>query len=118
MEGLAWSSAVSVISKWIWRGFTPLWSRAWVRVASKEPAMSWRRETLIAMVSWESAACHLVAWAHASSRTQAPMLTINEELSATGRNSAGARSPRVGCCQRSSASTPLTRLEVRSMMGW
>ncbi len=38
--------------------------------------------------------------------------------SATGRNASGMSSPREGCCQRTSASTPVTAAEARSTLGW
>ena len=38
--------------------------------------------------------------------------------SATSRKAAGPRSPCTGCCQRTSASTPVTRPDRRSTCGW
>ena len=49
---------------------------------------------------------------------QLPMSTMRPARSATGRNSRGASSPRVGCCQRTSASTPVIAPVENSMIGW
>ena len=49
--------------------------------------------------------CHVASWAHAVLRTHAPRSTIASVSSAIAMNAAGSRSPRSGCCQRTSAST-------------
>jgi len=49
--------------------------------------------------------------------TQAPSGTIRPLSSASGTNSAGATIPRVGCCQRNSASSPLMALLSRLTSG-
>lgn len=54
----------------------------------------------------------------ASAGNQAPIGTIKPVSSAIGMNSAGARMPRSGCCQRSGVSTETTDQLVAEMMGW
>jgi hypothetical protein len=55
---------------------------------------------------------------HASSSTQLPIPRISPLSSATGRNASGESKPRLGCCQRISASAPLIRPLARSTIGW
>jgi hypothetical protein len=43
---------------------------------------------------------------------------IRLDSSAIGMNSAGSSSPRVGCCQRTSASKQVIVPEARSSSGW
>ena len=47
-----------------------------------------------------------------------PIGTTRPVSSASGMNSAGAISPRSGCCQRSSASAPTQRASERLTIGW
>ncbi|ETB11745.1 hypothetical protein P863_08115 [Mycobacterium avium subsp. silvaticum ATCC 49884] len=46
------------------------------------------------------------------------ILRINPARSATGRNSSGSNVPRVGCCQRSTASTLWMLPSRPSILGW
>jgi len=55
---------------------------------------------------------------HASRSTHSPMGTISPVSSATGMNSVGVTEPRAAESQRSSASSPETRLALRSTSGW
>jgi len=50
--------------------------------------------------------------------TQLPMAMIWPLFSASGMNSPGATMPSCGCFQRSSASTPTTRLPSIDNCGW
>ena len=52
------------------------------------------------------------AWRQAVSSTQRPSGTIRPVSSAIGMNDSGATRPRVGCCQRTSASKPTIRVVV------
>ena len=58
------------------------------------------------------------AWRQAVSRTQRPSGTISPVSSASGMNAIGGTRPRVGCCQRTSASNPTTASVSRSTIGW
>ena len=62
--------------------------------------------------------CHARSCAHACSRTQCPSVTIRPVSSASPMNRSGPIRPRVGCCQRSSASTPTVLPSWRDTIGW
>ena len=64
------------------------------------------------------ASAHWAACSQAVSSTQAPMSTITPVSSARAMNSIGGMSPRVGCCQRSSASAAGISPVSKSMIGW
>ena len=66
-----------------------------------------RRST--AAVSIKPTSCQARTCRQVSPKTQAPKGTIRPHASATGMNSPGGTSPRVGCRQRTSASTPSSR---------
>ncbi len=57
-------------------------------------------------------------WPSASARTQAPRGSISPVSSASGRKAAGRAVPRCGCCQRSSASRPVTVPSAAATLGW
>ena len=50
--------------------------------------------------------------------THSPMGRISPLFSAIGMNSAGDTMPSSGCCQRSKASTPMIRSDLRLRWGW
>ena len=52
------------------------------------------------------------------SRTTVVMRWMSVVLSASAMNSAGSSRPRVGCCQRTSASTPTSSPESAATLGW
>ena len=54
----------------------------------------------------------------ASSMTQLPIASIRPKRSAIGMKTLGRIMPRVGCFQRSSASTPVTLPLFTSIFGW
>ena len=62
--------------------------------------------------------CHFTAWRQASARIHWPMLMISPVSSASGMKSSGWIMPRVGCCQRTSASKPTIAPLCRSISGW
>ena len=68
---------------------------------------SWRADRLTASVRPSAGGCQATACSQASRSTRRPMSTIIPLSSAHGMNSAGASRPRVGCSQRTSASTPV-----------
>ena len=62
-----------------------------------------------AIVRSRPASLHRRCWRSAASSTQRVNGSISSLRSASGMNCAGSRSPSVGCCQRTSASTPMVR---------
>ena len=56
-------------------------------------------------------------WSSDCSRTAVVRSRIRPESSTSGRNASGSSRPRVGCCQRTSASTPRTRERARVDLG-
>ena len=79
---------------------------------------NWRMDTLTDMVVRKPCACHDAACAQAVFRTHWPTSTIIPVSSRTGMKSMGSMTPRVGCCQRISASTPRMEAVSRSKIGW
>ncbi len=78
-------------------------------------------DRLTLRASWwsaESSSFQARTWAHAVRRTHDPSGTMRPVCSAMSKKALGARRPLVGCCHRTSASTPTRRLVHRSMMGW
>ena len=111
-------TALSVISRQSRCGGSPLLSRASWTWRSKSASTSCRGETLTDTTSSPAPAFHSAAWRQASRTTHAPMGTIRPLTSASGMKTSGGIGPRVGCSQRSSASTATTRPESRSTSGW
>ncbi|MNQ86723.1 hypothetical protein D3C85_1019230 [compost metagenome] len=70
------------------------------------------------LVSTSSSATSCSQTWHASASTQAPTSRISPLSSSTWMNCPGDCGPRVGCCQRSRASAPITRLLRASTWGW
>ncbi len=68
--------------------------------------------------SGPNSASQAAACRHVSRSTYRPSGTIRPVRSAAGMNSAGETTPRVGWCQRTSASTPITRWSSSCMIGW
>ncbi len=54
----------------------------------------------------------------AARSTFGPMISIRPLCSATSMNTEGGIVPRVGCCQRSSTSTPTMRRSRMRKIGW
>ena len=78
-------------------------------------------DTLTLMVSGGSRGnmrCHWWVCRHASSSTIQPMGTTSPVSSATSMKVSGFSIPHCGCCQRSSASKPITLPESRETMVW
>ncbi|MEZ5133687.1 MAG: hypothetical protein R2699_01145 [Acidimicrobiales bacterium] len=114
-------STLSVISSSRRAGGMPVASRMARTSSTSEGWPSWRPDRLTDTCSGRcpgSAASHRRAWTQACSITHRPMPTISPVSSATPMNSLGWRSPRSGCSQRSSASTPLMAPVTRSTTGW
>ena len=85
--------------------------------------MNWRAERLTDTNSGLSSgadrvARHLAAWRHAVSRTHRPSGMIRPVSSASGMNASGGTRPRVGCCQRTSASKPTISVLSSVTIGW
>ena len=83
--------------------------------------MNWRTDRFTAIPSGRESgriACQRAACAQAASSTQRPIGSIRPDSSATVMNSAGSSSPRVGCSQRSSASTEATDPSRSETIGW
>ena len=100
---------LSVISRLSSPGSRPLARSARSTIRGRSECATWRRERLtdtqIGSASGRPA-CHAAAWRQAVSRTRFPISTMAPFSSATAMNSAGASSPRSGCCQRARASMP------------
>ena len=79
---------------------------------------SWRPETLTAIPIGYPAARHAAPCEQACSRTHPPTSTISPVSSSSGMKSSGCTTPRVGCFQRISASTPVGLMSLRSIVGW
>ena len=91
---------------------------AWWTVVTRPGSSSWRAETLTDMRIGVPAAAHcggLVAGG-----LEHPGADVDDQplSSASAMNSVGGTSPRVGCCQRSSASAAAISPVSRSRIGW
>jgi hypothetical protein len=62
--------------------------------------------------------CQAAFCAQACFKTQRPIGTISPVSSASGMNCIGGSTPRSGCVQRNSASTPVICLLAMSTFGW
>ena len=81
--------------------------------------LKWYGERLTATrTGGRLASCHALACRQAVRMTQSVSSTIRPLSSASRMNRSGARSPILGCIQRTSASTLLTLPESRSTFGW
>ena len=113
-------SALSVISRQRSPGGSAQERSAATTWSAMERLRSCRAETFTDIISgrpdegWSS---HRRAWAQASSSTHAPSRSTSPVSSASGMKPAGATSPRLGCCQRTSASNP-TRSPSAWTTGW
>ena len=111
VSGLSRISTVSVISSSSRSGATPAAASAASISATKPGWWNCSAETLTDSASRRG---QRAAAASAVRSAQAPSGRISPVASASGMKAAGASSPRLGCRQRSSASTPLTRPSARS----
>ena len=94
---------------------------AWATSAANPGSCSWQADTLTAIVPGASGPYVLIHSAPcrtASRSTQRPSGTISPFSSATGTNAPGPSRPPVGCCQRTSASTPMIRCSGSDTTGW
>ena len=101
-------------------GSTPASSRVALTDATKSGCWTSRAETLThsdVPIGMRPARCQLPACWHASRRTQEPIGRMAPFSSAISMNSPGVMRPRSGCCQRTRASRPTTRLVPSSMIG-
>ncbi|MDT4869225.1 hypothetical protein FQZ97_1042450 [compost metagenome] len=122
VSSMFWMTMPSVISSFSsWAG-----SRLRCRLRSTRSTKSlWRNwrglmftHRLKSRVSTRPSAANCSQALHASSSTQAPTSRIRPLSSSTWMNWPGDCGPRVGCCQRSRASAPITRLLRASTWGW
>ena len=106
----------------MWAGSAPLAASTWVRWLTKLAWASWRPDTLtLTLMAGRSGkvSCHALDWRATSSSTQLPMGMMRPVSSSAGMNVVGARPGRGrGSFQRSSASTPTSRLVHSDTMGW
>ena len=87
-------------------------------VASHGPCRS-RADTLTATGTSMPSVRHSATCASASSTTNAVSRCMSPEVSASGMNSSGGDvAARLGCCHRTSASTPTTAPETSDTSGW
>ena len=77
-----------------------------------------RAERLTAILGADFEVSQRIASAQAVSKAQRPMPSRLPDSSATDRKAPGASSPRVGCCQRSSASAAMTLPDNGPITGW
>ncbi len=105
-----WSiTTLSVISSSSDAGSRPVAARIAATLSTRSAWANWRADRLTDMTSGAPpgpAARQARACRQAVSRTQRPIGTISPVSSASGMNASGGTSPRVGCCQRTSASNP------------
>ena len=95
-----------------------MWSRMDSTSVTTCGASNCRRDTFtISRSPGHTSACHCRTCNAAVASTQRPIAWISPECSASGRNASGSSSPRSGCCQRTSASTPVAEPVTRSTSG-
>ena len=112
-------NAPSVNSNSMVRESIPAVSMAFDTRPTRLPSRNCTPDTLTATRQRQAPASrHRRAWAQASRSTQSPISTIRPLFSASGMNSSGGTKPRVGCDQRSSASTASTRRSLSARRGW
>jgi len=87
-------------------------------ISATFPAISCRGETLTETTSDGERRRHDAACRHASPITHSPSSLIAPVSSASGMNSAGPTSPRVGWSQRRSASQPTMEPVASEAKGW
>ena len=112
---------LSVISRRRWTGSRPVRATISATVAGRSRWATWRAERLTATSKGRASgrcSCQARIWRQARSCTQRPIGSIRPLSSAIETNSAGSSRPRSGCCQRTSASSPLISPERRLTTGW
>ncbi|MCY1527933.1 hypothetical protein D9M68_630190 [compost metagenome] len=97
---------------------TPWRCRALLMRSTKPGLRSSRGLTLIASTSQGESSCQRARQLQARSSIQSESSRISPVSSANGMNCAGGISPRLGWCQRISASAPITRPSDRASCGW
>ncbi len=86
---------------------------------SKFSSKNWRAERFTAMqIGGKPERCHATFCAHARRSTHRPIGTIKPVSSASGMNSTGGTTPKIGLSQRSSASAPAILPVRRSSFTW
>ena len=109
---------LSVTSRVSRAGSTDHRSRAPATVRGSDASPRSRTEMFTATSRSMPSADHWHTWSSAASSTYEVMRPTIPVFSARETNSSGSTSPRVGCDQRTSASTPVTRSVLRSTFGW
>ena len=112
-------AVVSVTSRVRWPGASA-WRWSVSRTVSTSPGeanCSGDRFTAIDQPPWP-ASCHARSCAQARSSTQSPIGRISPLRSAIGMKVSGPSRPSSGCCQRSSASAPITGWPLAGNLGW
>ena len=112
------SSALSVISSTSRSAGIPVLRSTSTTSSTKSSLASCCAATLTATEGWCRSLCISAPARQASRSTQLPSGTMSPLCSATGMNSTGGSSPRVGCSQRTSASKPVICCVSRSTVGW
>ena len=112
------ATLVSVSSSTSRSGARPAAASASCTSATSEPVPKWAALMLTAVTSVRPASSHAAVCRVASPSTHRVSGTTMPFCSASGMKSHGMSSPRSGCCQRTSASTPVTSPVVRCSTGW
>ncbi|MCY1446495.1 hypothetical protein D9M71_630690 [compost metagenome] len=120
---IAWETSLirmlSVSSSSRQAGGVPVSSRMWAMRVPSWPSANWRADRFTEIFGTRTfSRCQTLSWRQASRSSQSPTWAIRPSSSSTGTNSAGAISPRRGCCQRSSASAPVRRRPSPVNCGW
>ena len=112
-------SALSVISSWSRSGGSPVRSRIAVTSRTRLASRTCRTARLTLMNGVRPPrSSHCRACLHACARARRPSRTISPVSSATSMKWLGGSTPRSGCSQRTSASTPSSSPSASDTSGW
>ncbi len=110
--------ALSVISRVRTSAGSPCLASVSDTSVGRSPRTSMRADRFTDTGTWCPADAQSAHCRSASSNTHSVTSMISVDRSAIGRKAAGASSPRVGCAQRKSASTPAIRPVRADSSGW
>ena len=121
----SWAAKLSVTSSCSCSARMPVELRMAATVSIHPGCASWARDRFTASkrgAAPPSFACQATKSSQALASTKSPSAPIRPHSSATGMNSTGETTPRAGCCQRTSASTPaawsIPPPPIRPTTGW